>query len=91
MNTKSYYPNVQLKAAPMMSGIVLAGIGAMICMAGMIVGGSAVASATRKWFRAQAVQSPQPVKAKWAKRPKMAMAGTMTGNGNGAPVHSGHA
>jgi len=91
MNTKSYYPNVQLKAAPMMSGIVLAGIGAMICMAGMIVGGSAVASATRKWFRAQALESPEPAKTKWAKRPKMAMGGSMAGNGTGAPVHSGHA
>jgi hypothetical protein len=89
MNSKSYYPDVKLKAAPMMSGIVLVGTGAVICMAGMIVGGSAVCSATRKWFRAQAVQSPQPVKTKWAKRPKMAMTETMTGNG--MPAHSGHA
>lgn len=88
MNSNSY-PNFQLKAAPMMSGIVLAGMGAMICMAGMIVGGSAVASATRKWFRAQALESAEPAKTKWAKRPKMAMAGSMSGNG--APVHSGHA
>lgn len=91
MNSKSYYPSVKLKAAPMMSGIVLVGTGAVICMAGMIVGGSAVGSATRKWFRAQAVQSPRPVKNKWAKRPKMAMAGAMSGNGNGQPAHSGHA
>lgn len=89
MNSKSYYPDVKLKAAPMMSGIVLVGTGAVICMAGMIVGGSAVCSATRKWFRAQAVQSPQPVKTKWAKRPKVEMAGSMTGNG--VPAHSGHA
>jgi hypothetical protein len=91
MNSKSYYPGVQLKAAPMMSGIVLVGTGALICMAGMIVGGSAVCSATRKWFRAQAVQSPQAVKTKWAKRPKMAVAGAMNGNASGAPAHSGHA
>ena len=78
MNSKSYNPNVKLKAAPMMSGIVLVGTGAVICMAGMIVGGSAVCSATRRWFRAQA-----------AKRPKMAMTETMTGNG--MPAHSGHA
>lgn len=89
MNSKSYYPDVKLKAAPMMSGIVLVGTGALICMAGMIVGGSAVGSATRKWFRAQAVQSPQPVKTKWAKRPKMPMAEAMSGNG--MPAHSGHA
>jgi hypothetical protein len=89
MNSKSYNPNVKLKAAPMMSGIVLVGTGAVICMAGMIVGGSAVCSATRKWFRAQAVQSPQPVKTKWAKRPKVDMAGSMTGNG--VPAHSGQA
>ena len=89
MNSKSYYPDVKLKAAPMMSGIVLVGTGAVICMAGMIVGGSAVASATRKWFRAQAVQSPQPVKTKWAKRPKMAVTEAM--NGNSMPAHSGHA
>jgi hypothetical protein len=89
MNSKSSYPDVKLKAAPMMSGIVLVGTGALICMAGMIVGGHAVASATRRWFRAQAVQSPQPVKTKWAKRPKMAMTEPMSGNG--MPAHSGHA
>jgi len=89
MNSKSYYPGVKLKAAPMMSGVVLVGTGAVICMAGMIVGGSAVCSAARKWFRAQAIQSPQPVRNKFAKKPKMGMAGSM--NGNGQPVHSGHA
>jgi hypothetical protein len=89
MNSKSYYPDVKLKAAPMMSGIVLVGTGAVICMAGLIVGGSAVCSAGRKWFRAQAVQSPQPVKTKWAKRPKMAMTDSM--NGNGVPAHSSRA
>jgi hypothetical protein len=89
MNSKSSYPDVKLKAAPMMSGIVLVGTGAVICMAGMIVGGSAVCSATRRWFRAQAVQPPQPTKTKWAKRPKMEMAGSMPGNG--MPAHSGQA
>jgi len=91
MNSKSYYPSVQLKAAPMMSGIVLLGTGAVICMAGMIVGGSAVCSAARKWFRAQAVQSPQAIKPKWSKRPKMAMTPAGGMNGTSAPAHSGHA
>ena len=87
MNSKSY-PDVKLKAAPMMSGIVLVGTGAVICMAGMIVGGSAVGSAARKWFLAQADQVPQQPKTKWAKRPKVtSMAGTMSGNG--VPAHSG--
>jgi len=89
MNSKSY-PDVKLKAAPMMSGIVLVGTGAVICMAGMIVGGSAVGSAARKWFLAQADQVQPPVKTKWAKRPKVgSMAGTMSGNG--VPAHSGQA
>ena len=95
MNTNSYSARLQLKAAPMMTGIVLVGTGGLICMAGLIVGGTAVCSATRKWFRAQDVQSSQAVKPKWGKRPKMTPKVTMTAspamNGNGARVRSGHA
>ena len=93
MNTNSYSARLQLKAAPMMTGIVLVGTGGLICMAGLIVGGTAVCSATRKWFRAQDVQSSQAVKPKWGKRPKVTMTASpaMNGNGSGAPVRSGHA
>ena len=88
-NSYSSSAGFQVNTTQAMTGGVLVGTGAVICMAGMIVGGSAVCSATRKWFRAQAVQSPQPVKTKWAKRPKVDMAGSMSGNG--VPAHSGQA
>jgi hypothetical protein len=94
MNNKSYSTPLKIKAAPMTAGMVLVGAGALMGMAGMIVGGTALCSAARKWFRAQAGQS-QPSKRGWGMRPKMKMpmpaATTTTTNGNGAYARSGHA
>lgn len=92
MNNKSYSTPLKLKAAPMTAGVVLVGAGALMGMAGMIVGGTAFCSAARKWFRAQAGQQQQG-KRGWGMRPKMKMpmpAATTT-NGNGAYARSGHA
>jgi hypothetical protein len=92
MNNKSYSTPLRIKAAPMTAGAVLCGAGAMMAMAGMIVGGTALCSAARKWFWAQA-EHQQPSKRGWGMRGKMPMpaATTASGNGNGAYARSGHA
>jgi len=92
MDNKSYSTPLKIKAAPMTTGAVLCGAGAMMAMAGMIVGCTALCSAARKWFLAQAEQ-PQPSNRNWGMRPKMPMptATSTTGNGDGAYARSGHA
>jgi hypothetical protein len=93
MNTQSY-SEFQLKATPMVVGAVLLGTGCMIGISGMIVGGHAIMSASRRWFRGMADQPPQTMKPKWGSQAKVAMtAGTqaMQGNGNGTRVRSGRA
>jgi hypothetical protein len=84
MNNKSYSTPLKIKAAPMTAGAVLCGAGAMMAMAGMIVG--------RKWFWAQA-EHQQPSKRGFGMRPKMSMppANATNGNRNGAYARSGHA
>jgi hypothetical protein len=95
MNNKSYSTPLKIKAAPMTAGAVLCGAGAMMAMAGMIVGGTAMCSAARKWFRAQAMQPQASKRGGWGMRPKMKMpmpaASAANGNGNGAYARSGHA
>jgi hypothetical protein len=92
MNNNSYSTPLKIKAAPMTAGAVLCGAGAMMAMAGMIVGGTALCSAARRWFWAQA-EHMQPNKQGWGMRPKMSMppASTTTEMGNGAYARSGHA
>jgi hypothetical protein len=92
MNNMSYSTPLKIKAAPMTAGAVLCGAGAMMAMAGMIVGGTALCSAARKWFWAQA-EHQQPSKRGFGMRPKMSMppANATNGNRNGAYARSGHA
>jgi hypothetical protein len=92
MNNMSYSTPLKIKAAPMTAGAVLCGAGAMMAMAGMIVGGTALCSAARKWFWAQA-DHEQPSKQGWGMRPKMPMPTATATNGNGTGVYarSGHA
>jgi hypothetical protein len=89
MNTLSYSNRFPLKAAPMTTGVVLLGTGSLIGMAGLIVGGHALMSASRRWFLelADHPQQRQAVKQRWAKQPKVAMtpeAPAMAGNGTHA-------
>jgi hypothetical protein len=92
MNNTMYSTPLKIKAAPMTTGAVLCGAGAMMAMAGMIVGGSAMCSAARRWFLAQAMESQQPMPG-WGMRSKMPMPMTSgtNGNGNSAYARTGHA
>jgi hypothetical protein len=55
----------QLNAMPMIVGAAMVGAGALIGMTGMIIGGSHLFSATRKWFRALEVPPSEVMKSKW--------------------------
>jgi hypothetical protein len=45
------YTRFSLHGAPMIASAVLIGAGSLIGLSGMIVGGTAVMSASRRWFR----------------------------------------
>jgi hypothetical protein len=97
MDNNSYSTPLKLKAAPMTAGAVLLGAGALMGMAGMIVGGHALGSCARRWFREQAMQSQamqSPAGSRgWGMRPKMTMATAAAAktNGNGHYARSGNA
>jgi hypothetical protein len=94
MNTLSYSNRFPLKAAPMTTGVVLLGTGSLIGMAGLIVGGHALMSASRRWFMAMAdqPQQRQSMKPRWAKQPKVTMpAEPPAMAGNGTHARSGRA
>jgi hypothetical protein len=73
MNTHRYMTRFQLKAAPMTTGLVLLGTGALMGIAGMIVGGTAVFSATRQWWRHMAVKAAEDAQPSWGRQFRDAM------------------
>ena len=59
------YSSFQINTTPMIVGAALIGAGGLIGLSGMIVGGTAMMSATRKWFRELEVPPSEVVKHKW--------------------------
>ena len=54
----------QLNGTPMIVGAALIGAGSLIGLTGLIVGGTAMVSATREWFRGLDVPPSETVKHK---------------------------
>jgi hypothetical protein len=73
MAANNSWPQVQ--ARPLIIGAVLLGAGAMAALAGLIVGGSHLVSATRKWVQEMEVPPGDLAKAKWAQARAAASAG----------------
>jgi hypothetical protein len=73
MATNNSWP--QVNARPLIIGAVLLGAGAMAALAGLIVGGSHLVSATRKWVQEMEVPPSDLAKAKWAQARAAASAG----------------
>jgi hypothetical protein len=65
MKNGQSYSGFQLNTTPMVVGAALIGAGTLIGLSGLIVGGTAMASATRKWFRELEVPPSEVVKHKW--------------------------
>jgi hypothetical protein len=73
MQTANSWPEVEAK--PLIIGAALVGVGAMAVLAGLIVGGSHLISATRKWVEEMEVPPSDLAKAKWAQARAAASAG----------------
>ncbi len=85
-------PAFQLNKTPMIIGAALIGAGGMVGLAGLIVGGAAMASATRQWFRELEVPPSEVVKQKWGATKAATTAGaTAWQQHNGAHAHRTHA
>ncbi len=69
------YSGFQLNSTPMIVGAALIGAGSLIGLTGMIVGGAAMVSATRKWFRELEVPPSEVVKHKWGQTKAATTAG----------------
>jgi hypothetical protein len=75
MKNGQSYPGFQLNTTPMIVGAALIGAGTLIGLSGLIVGGAAMASATRKWFRELEVPPSEVVKHKFGQTKAATMAG----------------
>jgi hypothetical protein len=73
MQTANSLPKLQAK--PLISGAVLIGIGGITALAGLIVGGAHLISATRKWVNEMDVPPRDLARAKWAQTKAAAAAG----------------
>jgi hypothetical protein len=69
------YNAFQINTTPMIIGAALIGAGSLIGITGMIVGGSALFSATRQWFRELEVPPSEVVKHKIGQTKAATMAG----------------
>ena len=65
----------ELRTGPLVTGAALVGADGLIALAGMAVGGSHLASATRRWIRKMEVPPREQARIKWAQAKTAAVAG----------------
>jgi hypothetical protein len=90
-NSQQSSGEVQLNTTPMIVGVALVAAGGLIGLAGVIIGGSALLSATRKWLGELEVPPSDVVKHKWDQTKAATTAGATAWHQhhhNGVP--SGH-
>jgi hypothetical protein len=80
----------ELNATPMIVGAALVGAGSLIGLTGLIVGGTALFSATRKWFQELEVPPGEVVKQKWSQTKAATAAGASAWQHHNG-VHRTHA
>jgi hypothetical protein len=89
---QSYSTGFQLNTTPMIIGAALIGAGSVIGLCGLVVGGTAMVSATRKWFRELEVPPSEVMKQKWGATKAATVAGASAWQQhNGAHGHRVHA
>jgi len=59
------YSSFQVSPTPIVVGVALIGAGMLMGMAGILIGGSALAAAGRKWIRELDVPPSEVIKHKW--------------------------
>ncbi len=87
-DTRSPGSGPQLRAAPLITGAVIAGAGIALAIAGVIIGGSHVLAATRRWVNEMEVPPGEQAKLKWTQAKAAAAAGADAWH-NAAPAHAG--
>jgi hypothetical protein len=88
-NSQSSSAGFQVNSTQVMVGAALLGAGGLIGMAGLIVGGHALMSSTRRWFHELEVPPTQVVKQKWDQTKSATMAGAQAWHSpNGMQTHS---
>jgi hypothetical protein len=86
-NGQSSSTGFQVKSTQMIVGAVLIGAGGLIGLAGLIVGGTGMVSATRQWFRELEIPPSQVVKQKWDQTKAATVAGATAWHGNGTQAN----
>jgi hypothetical protein len=66
----------EFRSGPLITGAVLAGTGLMRVLAGLVVGGARLFSATRRWVDQMEVPPSQLARQQWARARAAAAAGT---------------
>jgi hypothetical protein len=74
-NQNSSSGKFQLNSTPIVVGAVLIGVGSLIGLSGLIVGSTAIMSATRRWFRELEVPPSEVVKQKLGQTKAATVAG----------------
>jgi hypothetical protein len=91
-NGQSYSSSgFKLNATPMVVGAALFGAGGLIVITGMIVGGTALFSATRQWFQELEVPPSEVVKHKWGQTKAATTAGASAWQQHHNGMHRAHA
>lgn len=90
-NGQSYSSSgFQLNKTPMIVGAAMIGVGGMIGLTGLIIGGSAMMSATRQWFRELEVPPSEVVKHKIGQTKAATVAGASAWQHHNNGVHRAH-
>jgi hypothetical protein len=76
----------ELRTGPLVTSASLIGAGALILLAGLAVGGSHLASATRRWIREMEVPPHEQARIKWVQAKTAAVAGAAAWQ-NGVSAH----
>jgi hypothetical protein len=81
----------EMNTTPVIIGAVLVSVGALVGLAGVLIGGQAVFSATRGWLRELEVPPGEVARQKWDQTRAAATAGARAWQQHdGAPVRHGH-
>jgi hypothetical protein len=79
----------EFRTGPLITGAALIGAGTMVALVGVIVGGSHLFAATRRWVQAMDVPPSEVARLKWVQARTAAAAGTAAWrNGVSADVNS---
>jgi len=84
-NTQDSNNLPDFRTGPLITGAALIGAGTVVALVGLVVGGSHLLSATRRWIQEMDVPPSEVAKLKWAQARTAATAGTAAWR-NGGPA-----